>query len=120
MTSLKNIYGASSSSADSCVCVISPSIQQTLLKFADLVNALKLSIEKYLPAIDVNIPIHGSMTVGLSVPPFILVRLLWRDKYPGPIANYNPYFYRTTIRDFYFQLNRSEYWDQDPLSKIVD
>jgi hypothetical protein len=120
MTSLKNIYGVSPSSADGCNCVISPSIHQTLLKFADLVNAIKQSVEKYLPAVDASLSLEGRMTVGMSVPPIIMVRLLWREKYPGPIANYVPYFYRTTIREFYYQLNLATLWEQDPLSKIVD
>jgi hypothetical protein len=118
MAELKNIYGISSKAANSCRCIISPTIQASLLKFAELISVIKDSIEKYFPDITIGMPIKGAVSTKLRVPPIIMVRILWKQYYPSYVQDKNNYFYRSTIRDFYFQLNRSADWEKDPLSLI--
>jgi len=119
MSDFKNIYGVSSSLNGACMCVVSPSIQATLLKFVELIETMKTSIEQYFPTVNMSLSLRGNMNLSLKVPGFIMVRLLWKDKYPGLPMDKNNYFYRSTIRDYYFQLGRHTEWDADPLSKIT-
>ena len=115
----KPIYGSKSATNDSCLCTVNPPISTGLHNLLVLINTLKVSIRKYLPAIELNVPIRGTVTSKMFVPPIIMVRLLWVDRNPGAKQNRDNYFYRQSIRDLYYQLGRSEAWTQDPLSLIL-
>ena len=96
-----------------------PALEITLKNMLALVRSLKLSVEKYLPAIDIAMSIRGAIATPLKVPPFIMVRVLWNDKYPRIKGNKDNFFYRSTIRDFYFAIGRGDEWSKDPLSLII-
>lgn len=114
----KPIYGTKSSNNSSCICIVNPPVSTGLQNLLVLINTLKVSIQKYLPAIELNVPIHGSITSIMKVPPIIMVRLLWVNRNPGAKQNRDNYFYRQSIRDLYYELGRGEAWGQDPLSLL--
>jgi hypothetical protein len=94
-------------------------IQASLQNMLILINTLKVSIQKYLPALDVALSLRGSIATPLKVPAIIMVRLLWKDRYPGAKADRFNYFYRSAIRDIYYELGRGYEWANDPLSLIL-
>jgi hypothetical protein len=120
----KSIYGACNTVVDcieltkDCTVTLDPTIESTLLKFAELIRIMSTSIEKYLPAVSIRAPLRGNVATPLYVPAIIMVRLLWKDRYPGAKANKDEYFYRSAIRDIYFEINRASEWNNDPLSKL--
>lgn len=114
------IYGPSSTPDTTvCMCMDMPALEITLKNMLALVRSLKVSVEKYLPAVDIAMSIRGAIATPLKVPPFIMVRMLWDKKYPGIKGDKNNFFYRSTIRDFYFAIGRGGEWSKDPLSLIV-
>ena len=132
------IYGASTNPDPSgCSCVITlitetgtgtgtgtgsdPSLLRASLEnMLVLINTLKVSIQKYLPAVDIGVSLRGNIATPLSVPTFIMVRLLFSERYPKSKMDKTISFYRSTIRDLYFELGRGAEWTKDPLSLIRD
>ena len=114
----KPVYGIKSSINNSCICIVNPPISTGLQNLLVLINTLKVSIQKYLPAVELNVPIRGSITSIMKVPPIFMVRLLWVDRNPGAKQNRDNYFYRQSIKDLYFEIGRGEAWTQDPLSLL--
>ena len=112
------IYGDRTKSSTGCACTISPTIQTSLQNFITLVNTLKLSIERYMPASVVNIPLHGNVSSKLFVPPIIMTRLLVGDNFPQIPRDKNNFSYRSLIKDYYYKLGSPSEWANDPLSLI--
>lgn len=114
------IYGNSTKPDTTvCFCFDIPALAATLTNMVRLINTLKESVEKYLPALSIGVSLRGTIATPLKVPAFIMVRILWNDKYPSIKPNKDNYFYRSTIKDFYFALGRGGEWSNDPLSLIA-
>lgn len=96
-----------------------PALEITLKNMLVLVSSLKVSVEKYLPALNIGVSLRGAIATPLKVPAFIMVRVLWNDKYPRIKGDKDNFFYRSTIRDFYFAIGRGDEWSKDPLSLII-
>jgi len=81
---------------------------------------LRDSVEKFMPTLHANMSVTGKFRVVARIPAFYYVRLLWNQNYPNLPMTKDSYFYRSTIRDYYFQLGKSEDWLMDPLSWITE
>lgn len=113
------IYGDRTKTNHECICNVTPTVQMTLQNFLVLINTLKVSIEKYLPAVTVNMSLRGNIDTQVSVCPFIMTRLLCADRFPRVTRYKDNFMYRSIIKDFYYKLGCSNEWNNDPLSLII-
>lgn len=104
----KPIYGLSTKAGapddTECSCRVDPSIESSLSTFLRLLEIMRNNIEQYFPATNVASQIRGSFTVGLMVPPIILVRLIWRDRNPGGTQDRTNPLYLNALRDIYLEM----------------
>jgi hypothetical protein len=112
-------YRRKPTGSSGCICNIDPSIQTTLLHFADFIAALRESVDKYFPVATIGVELKGLITTRGSVSSMIFVRFYWKDNFPTIPQDRTSVFYRTTIRDYYYALGLGDDWALDPLSKIT-
>ena len=114
---IRPIYGPSTTPDTTFrVCLDLPALAITLRGMLSLVKTLKLSVEKYLPAVNIGLSLKGTVTTRATIPPILMVRVLWAETYPGAKADKTNYFYRSAIKEMYYILNRGSEWSKDPLA----
>ena len=105
----KPIYGCKNVAS----CASDPPPLTILTVLRNIVDKFTYAIDKFFPLLKTNAPFTADMGATISVPPILMVRLLWIKEHTCVRFDATNPIHLNQIKDIYLRIGRD--WEQDPL-----